>query len=37
LFYKVIHNWLSLSYQTNHNIDLISTANQNDPTRLKTI
>ncbi len=37
LFYQVISNWLSLSYQTNHNIDLISTANQNDSTWLKTL
>ena len=29
--------WLSPSYQTNHNIDLTSTTNQNDSTRLKTI
>jgi len=26
-----------LVYQTNHNIDLISTANQNESTRLKTV
>jgi len=36
-FHQVISNWLSLSYQTKHNIDLISTANQNDSTRFKTI
>ena len=37
LFYQVISNRLSHSYQTNHNNDLISTANLNDSTRLKTI
>ena len=35
LFYEVISNWLSLSYQTNRNIDLLSTTNQNDLTRSK--
>jgi len=27
---KAFLNWLSLSYQINHNIDLTSTASQND-------
>jgi hypothetical protein len=37
MFHYVISNWLSLSYQTNGNIDLIPTVNQNDSTRLKNI